>query len=150
MFLLDTDHLGILQRCSGDEFQRLADRLEECDPAIVYVSIISFQEQVKGWNAYLARAKDSQNLIQGYRRLEKILSDFATANLLSFDDAAAAIFDELRQQRLRVGSMDLRIGAIALAHNMTVLTRNTVDFERIPNLPVEDWTTIQEPPGRPK
>lgn len=37
--------------------------------------------------------------------------------------------------------MDLRIASVALANDMTVLTRNRVDFERIPNLTVEDWTT---------
>ena len=36
--------------------------------------------------------------------------------------------------------MDLRIGAIAIANGMTVLTCNTVDFERIPGLSFEDWT----------
>ena len=36
--------------------------------------------------------------------------------------------------------MDLRIGAIALANDMTVLTRNLIDFGRVPNLTVEDWT----------
>jgi tRNA(fMet)-specific endonuclease VapC len=37
--------------------------------------------------------------------------------------------------------MDLRIASIALANNMTLLTRNTVDFERVPGLIQEDWTT---------
>jgi tRNA(fMet)-specific endonuclease VapC len=37
--------------------------------------------------------------------------------------------------------MDLRIASIAIANQMTVLTRNTIDFERIPNLSFEDWTT---------
>ncbi len=59
--------------------------------------------------------------------------------LLSFDRKAADVFDELNQQRLRVGSMDLRIAAIAIANQMTWLTQNTVDFERIPGLPIEDW-----------
>jgi tRNA(fMet)-specific endonuclease VapC len=36
--------------------------------------------------------------------------------------------------------MDLRIASIALATGMTVLTRNLVDFQRVPNLNVEDWT----------
>jgi len=39
--------------------------------------------------------------------------------------------------------MDLRIGSIAMANGMTVLTRNTVDFEKIPNLQVEDWTAAE-------
>jgi|CXWL01.1.fsa_nt_gi tRNA(fMet)-specific endonuclease VapC len=150
MFLLDTDHLGILQRSSGAESERLSQRLAQCDPMVVHVSIISFHEQIKGWNAYLSRATNSKNLEDGYRRLETILSDFTEANLLSFDHASATVFDELRKQRIRVGSMDLRIAAIALANKMTVLTRNTIDFERVPNLPVEDWTTIQDFPSNPR
>ena len=37
--------------------------------------------------------------------------------------------------------MDLRIAATALSHTLTVLTRNLVDFEKVPNLVVEDWTS---------
>ncbi len=35
--------------------------------------------------------------------------------------------------------MDLRIAAIAIANQMTLLTQNTVDFERIPGLAIGDW-----------
>jgi tRNA(fMet)-specific endonuclease VapC len=35
--------------------------------------------------------------------------------------------------------MDLRIAAIAIANQMTLLTQNTVDFERIPGLSIGDW-----------
>jgi tRNA(fMet)-specific endonuclease VapC len=59
--------------------------------------------------------------------------------VLSFDRKAAEVFDELNQQKLRVGAMDLRIAAIAIANQMTLLTQNTVDFERIPGLSIEDW-----------
>ena len=41
---------------------------------------------------------------------------------------------------LRVGTMDLRIASIELASGMTVLTRNLVDFGRVPHLTVDDWT----------
>jgi len=60
---------------------------------------------------------------------------------LPFDAAAAAIFDELRAQRLRIGTNDLAIAAITLSTSGILLTRNAVDFERIPNLLFEDWTT---------
>jgi tRNA(fMet)-specific endonuclease VapC len=59
--------------------------------------------------------------------------------LLSFDRKAAEVYDELNQQKLRVGSMDLRIASIAIANQMTLLTQNTIDFERIPGLSIEDW-----------
>ncbi|ETX07465.1 MAG: hypothetical protein ETSY2_11025 [Candidatus Entotheonella gemina] len=38
--------------------------------------------------------------------------------------------------------MDLRIASIALSRNMTVLSRNLVDFMRVPGLRVEDWTQL--------
>ena len=80
--------------------------------------------------------------MHGYSKLEGLLDDFARAQVLPFSPAAADIYDELRKLRLTsVGAMDLRIASIAIANQMTLLTRNTVDFERIPNLTFEDWTT---------
>jgi len=93
-----------------------------------------------GWNAYLARAKTSAGLVKGYSRLEGILTDFSTPKLASFDDAAALQFQALRAQRIRIGTMDLRIAAIALVHGYTVLSRNLVYFQQVPGLSVEDWT----------
>jgi tRNA(fMet)-specific endonuclease VapC len=42
--------------------------------------------------------------------------------------------------RLNVGKMDLRIAAITLENGATVVTRNTRDFSRVPNLTVVDWS----------
>ncbi|MGD0518047.1 MAG: hypothetical protein ABSA26_10990 [Thermoguttaceae bacterium] len=46
----------------------------------------------------------------------------------------------MRKSKVRIGTMDLRIASIALAQGFTILTRNLVDFEKVPNLKVEDWT----------
>jgi tRNA(fMet)-specific endonuclease VapC len=78
--------------------------------------------------------------VRGYTKLEGILSDFARSQVLPYNPAAADVFEDLRKQRIRIGTMDLRIGAIALTHGMTVLTRNLVDFRRVPNPNAEDWT----------
>ncbi len=141
MFILDSDHLSILQRQGpASEYRNLANRIAAYSATHFCVTIVSFHEQVNGWTAYVARAMDSAGLVHGYRRLEGILSDFARAQVLPFSAAAAEIYDDLRRRRIRVGPMDLRIASIAIANQMTVLTRNAVDFQRVPDLPFEDWT----------
>ena len=74
-----------------------------------------------GWNAYLARAKDSGGVLRRYRQLEGILIDFSRSQVLPFGSAAADVFEELRQKRIRIGTMDLRVAAITIAKGMTLL-----------------------------
>ncbi len=97
-----------------------------------------------GWNAYISKAKDLTGVVKGYKRLERVIANFAVAQVLSFDNKAAQIFADLRKQRVRIGTMDLRIASIALARKMTVLTRNFVDFGRVPKLMLEDWTDSEQ------
>jgi tRNA(fMet)-specific endonuclease VapC len=60
--------------------------------------------------------------------------------LLDFDAAASHEFVRLRKGGIRIGTMDLRIAAIALAHDALLISRNLVDFQKVPGLRVEDWT----------
>jgi tRNA(fMet)-specific endonuclease VapC len=140
MFLLDTDHIGIIQGRTIPEFERLWHRMEKHDASLFFVPIISFHEQVLGWNAYIGRATGTAGVVRAYQMFERILADFSASQLRSFDNQAAAIFDSLRSQGVRLATMDLRIAAIAIANRYTVLTRNLADFRRIPGVQVEDWT----------
>ncbi|MBI5757921.1 MAG: type II toxin-antitoxin system VapC family toxin [Planctomycetales bacterium] len=142
MFLLDTDHLVILQRRSEPDCGRLRQRMSCHDRIDFCLSIVSFHEQALGANAYIAQAKNRQGVLRGYELLDQSLLDFDRFRVLPFDERAAVIFDELRGQRVRIGTMDLRIASIALANDMPVLTRNLADFEQVPQLRVEDWTMI--------
>lgn len=69
-----------------------------------------------------------------------MLDRYLKITVLEFDEASAAEFERLKRSRIRIGTMDLKIAAIALAHDATVLTRNLKDFSRVPGLRVEDWT----------
>jgi tRNA(fMet)-specific endonuclease VapC len=53
---------------------------------------------------------------------------FARLVVLSLDTESTAAFTRFRSEVIRTGTMDLRIACIALAHDASLLTRNTVDF----------------------
>ena len=141
MYIFDTDHLGVLQRQRGPDFEKLIIRLADSDQSLFYTTIVSFHEQINGWTKYIKNSVQADKTVTGYLRLENILKDFSRAQVLPFSTAAADIFTEFRSQKVRVATMDLRIASIAIANQMTLLTRNSVDFERIPNVSIEDWTS---------
>lgn len=66
-------------------------------------------------------------------------------NLLDFDRDCAEEFGRLRgvlkQQGVAVNPLDLQIAAVALCHNLTLVTNNTKHFQNIPGLALEDWLT---------
>src|SRR5207248_2992609 len=122
-----TDHISILQRQTQPELSRLLPRMAQQPPSVLYFCIVSFQEQVLGASAYVNGARTVQGVLVGYQMLRRVLDDFAAAQVLPFDQAAAVVFDTLRGQGVRIGTMDLRIAAIALSRNLIVLTRNVKD-----------------------
>ena len=68
---------------------------------------------------------------------------FAGFASLPFDDQAAEVYGRLRAQLAKrgtpIGPNDLMIAAIALAYGATLITHNTREFSRVPNLQLEDW-----------
>ena len=146
-FLLDTDHVVIMQRESPDLFPRLFRRLALHPPDDFFISIVTFHEQAAGWQALLNRRRDAASVVRAYSEFGRLLAAYADVQLASYTAEAAQKFEELRKQQVRIGTMDLRIAATALVRDYTVLTRNMVDFEKVPGLKVEDWTvTVPEKP----
>ena len=140
MYVLDTDHISLLEHGQSPEAERLRERLGELSGSEVGVTIISFEEQVRGWLTYLARARTITRQVEAYVRLRRMVENYRYIPLLDFDSAAASEFQRLSRQRVRIGTMDLKIAAIALAHGATLVTRNLADFRKVPGLKVEDWT----------
>ena len=139
MYLLDTDHLSVLER-GGVEAERLRWRLSAIPPAEIAATVVSYEEQTRGWLSYLAKARLPADQVTAYSYLQRHLQVFCAIPLMGFDPAAAGIVQQLQQQRIRVGTMDLRIASITLAHGATLLSRNVTDFQKVPGLRVEDWT----------
>jgi hypothetical protein len=74
------------------------------------------------------RAPDGMARARAYARLQRGLHFYQQWVCLPFDEAVAAIFDQLRTQKFRLGTNDLAIAAITLAVRGILVTRNTVDF----------------------
>ncbi len=140
MFILDTDLLIIIQRRSEPEWATLRTNMDRHDLGDYYLTVVSVHEQMLGANSYIARSKTQSEVIRGYQMMEAAMIDYSRFTVLPFDEPAASRFGEIRKQGIRIGTMDLRIASIALSHGFTVLTHNTVDFEKVPGLAVEDWT----------
>lgn len=140
MFVLDTDHFSLMEWSEGPARQTLLRRLGIVPPEEVFTTIVTYEEQTRGWMAHAARARTTARQIEAYGKLERHLDLYRHTQVLGFDKQAGNIFERLKSSRLRIGAMDLKIAAIALAHDATVLTRNLKDFNRVPSLSVEDWT----------
>lgn len=139
MVVLDTDHLSLLEWHGREDTARLRARLDAlAEPAVT--TVVNFEEQTRGWLAYVGKAKTMVQLIEAYRRLHQHLENYRLIQVLDFDAVAATAFQRLQTERIRIGTMDLRIAAIVLARDALLLSRNRADFGKVPGLRVEDWT----------
>jgi tRNA(fMet)-specific endonuclease VapC len=139
VYLLDTDMMTLLER-DGSGAHHLRARLAMVPLGELATTVVSYEEQTRGWLALMARARSEEDRIAAYARLKRHLEIYCKVQVVDYDDRASAELALLRQARVRGGTNDLRIAAIALANDATLLTRNTSDFDRVPALRVEDWT----------
>ncbi len=130
-FLLDTDTCSAhLKRPSGlmHRFVQHSGRLHI--PTIVLGELY----------AWAYHRKDPAPVIQ---RIEEDL--VADITVLAFDSDCAKELGKVRgqllQQGISVSRMDLMIGAVALVHDLTLVTHNTADYRNIPGLRLDDWLT---------
>ena len=101
---------------------------------------ISIEETLRGRLAPLARGLKGTIHVQAYAHLVAAVELFYLFPIVPFDLASESLFQQLRASRLRVGTQDLKIAAIALTNKLTLLTRNRSDFGRIPGLGLDDWS----------
>ena len=137
MLVLDTDHLSELEVRSSAGL-RLLERLDKAgDDA--FITAVTCEEQLRGWLAEINRHTKPRGQVTAYARLIRTIESLARWPVLPLDEESAVMFEALQRKRIRVGSNDLKIASITLAHEATLLTRNSVDFGKIPGLTFENW-----------
>lgn len=138
MIAFDTDVLSLIHAGNATFVQR-ADALADRDHA---VPVVVLQELIRGrLNAIrlVEAGRAKFDLEWAYRQFEITLAIPQTLTVLSFTASADARVAQWKSEAIRIGTNDLRIAAICVEHNATLITRNQRDFERLPNLQVEFW-----------
>ena len=136
LYILDTDHVSLFQR----ENPLVLERIKKINNEHIAVTVITVQEQMRGWMNVINRYGNTDSLIWSYQGLFDAVKFFYTINILNFDQAVYDIYLKLKSQKRRIGTQDLRIASIALSVDGIVVTRNQKDFGQVPNLGLEDWT----------
>jgi tRNA(fMet)-specific endonuclease VapC len=135
-YLLDTNAcIHILNGTS----RKVAERFAVQSPTSVRVCAVVKAELLYG-------ARKSQHVAKTLKHLERF---FAPLESLAFDDESAEHYGMIRAELSRagrlIGANDLMISAIARAHDLVVVTRNTDEFMRVVGLRVEDWESDESP-----
>jgi tRNA(fMet)-specific endonuclease VapC len=139
LYLLDTDHNTVLQRGS-EGVTLLLSRLRNLNHDDFGTSIVSYEEQSKGWVGQINSVTTPESRVKAYIMLKANLYFYSNIAVWDYDANADTLFTQFVKEKVRVGTKDLYIASIALANNATLLTRNAKDFQRVPNLLFADWT----------
>ena len=134
-YVLDTDTVTY-QQLGRTAVRR---RLAQSSPDEVATTVVTMYEQPRGRMAAVSRNQDDEALRVAYERLHRTQMYYCRMRVLPFDPAAVVRYRELVNRRLRIGAQDLKIAAIALAHDAILVSSNRRHFDRVPGLRIEDW-----------
>lgn len=134
LYVLDTDIVTLHQH----NHPQVVARVQACAPDQLAITVVTVEEQMRGRLAQIGRP--GVDLAVAYDQLRATADYFCDLTVLSFDAQAHQQFQQLRAQKIRIGTLDLWIAAIVLRQNAILVTRNRRDFERVSGLPLEDWS----------
>jgi tRNA(fMet)-specific endonuclease VapC len=129
-YLLDTDICIYLIKNRPPE---VLEQFRQHSPQEVAISIITLFELEYGVkkSEYQERSEDA---------LAKFLQPL---NIISMDRSAAkeaaAIRAQLEKQGVPIGPYDLLIAGLARSRDLTLVTNNTQEFNRVDGLKIENW-----------
>lgn len=135
MTILDTDLMN--------EVPTVVERTAAIPREEQGIAAVTSGEVIRGQLNSIRQAESGRSKLPlpvAYRYFLKSIRDLAAFRVLEYHAAAEAEFDRLKALKIRIGTNDLRIAAIAIAHTATLVTRNARDFGQVPGLLLEVWT----------
>lgn len=129
-YMLDTNMCIYAQKGVPSVIEKLQMHYREG----LAISSITLAELEYGIEASAAREKNERAL-QGLLLILEVIP---------FDSSAAVHYGEIRAHLRRhgtpIGTMDMLIAAHARSMGLTIVTNNVREFERVPDLKIENWT----------
>jgi tRNA(fMet)-specific endonuclease VapC len=128
--LLDTDIcIGVLRKRPG-----ISERLSGLSPVDCAVSMVTVYELLSGVRKAKEPAKEREKVERFVGAIIELPFDRSAA------EVAARIRADLEQQGTSIGPYDLLIAGQALANNLTLVSNNVQEFQRVAGLRLESWT----------
>lgn len=127
-FLLDTNICIYFLKGKFDLFNKIANAgLANC-----FVSEITVAELKFG-------AANSENPEKNTKTVDDFVSKFTILPIFNSLEVYAKEKARLRKKGIPLDDFDLLIGATAISNNLTLITRNVSDFERLNGIEIENW-----------
>jgi tRNA(fMet)-specific endonuclease VapC len=130
-YMLDTN---ICIFITNKKSPRVLQKIAAQDVGDICISSITVAELFYG-------VYKSERIEQNHQALTQFLLPLV---VLEFDALASEMYGKIRMRLEKkgtpIGSMDMLIAAHASSAKMTLVTSNTKEFARVPDLVVEDWT----------
>jgi tRNA(fMet)-specific endonuclease VapC len=129
IYLLDTNAISALMKLK----EPVVERFRSIPASVCAVSVISEHELVYG----ACRSPNRDVYLNRLDILQFPVLDFTRTDARQ----AGEIRARLSLQGIPIGPLDALIAAQALARDLTLVTHNTREFARVPDLRIEDWET---------
>ncbi len=138
MTILDTDLFTDLM----NEVPAVVERAAAIPREEQAIAVVTADEVIRGQLNSIRQAESGRSKLPlpvAYRYFLKSLRDLAAFRVFEYHAAAEDEFARLKALKIRIGTRDLRIAAIAIARGATLVTRNARDFALVPGLDLEVW-----------
>ena len=138
MTVFDTDILSLVFR-GNSAYQSQFNAIVAADR---YVSVVNCEEVYRGRLNAIRQADARRNLpefITAYDELRITIGQLGRLQVLPYNQLAHDLFTKWRAAKVRIGTQDLRIAAICVAHDATLVSRNQRDFDKVPALKLSVW-----------
>jgi tRNA(fMet)-specific endonuclease VapC len=138
MIAFDADVLSLI--LEGDA--QLSHRASQFPPQDQAVPVVVVEEIFRGRLNSIRQAEAAKGRLtveRAYALFEATVVAFRQIIILPYTSQADNLYREWCNRNVRIGTHDLRIAAICVAHSARLASRNRRDFDRVPGLQVEYW-----------